>query len=171
VLGVAGSLLVLTVAPAPPHAPLAGIAIAGDPPPAYATALGGKEGPLIDWYQISTELPSFVGNATYRGEQLLMWYPYSQIRTLTEPIGMYHGAFDSFRKGFPILTAGDADILATRRPAELLLLSITGARFASALEALRSYRPVLVRTTVIRRGPLALHAWLISLGSFARQPV
>jgi hypothetical protein len=171
VTALAGSLLVLTVAPSPHHAPLAGIAIAGDPSPAYAGALGGNESLLIDMYQITAELPSFVGNATYRGEQLLMWYPYDQIRTLTEPVGMYHGAFNSLPAGFPILTAGDVDMLATRRPAEMLLLSTSGARFETALAALSRYHPVLVRTGVIREGPLTVHAWLIALRSFARQPL
>ena len=66
VVAMAGSLLVLTVAPSPVHPPLQGLAHAADPQAPYSTALGGNASFLIDWYQVSVELPSFVGDATYR---------------------------------------------------------------------------------------------------------
>ena len=165
VVAMAGSLLVLTVAPSPPVPPLPGLTNE-NPPPEYASALGGDASLLIDWYQITADVPSFVGNATYRGEQLLMWFPWDQLGSLVEPYGMYHAAFDSLSTGFPVLTGADATILANRRPAELLLLSTTGDQFGTAFAALAPYRPVLVRTTVMRQGPAVLHAWLILLFVF-----
>jgi hypothetical protein len=168
---VAGSLLILTVAPREPHARLSGTARAGDPVPSYAGALGGNGGRLIDWYQLSTELPSFVGNPTYKGEQLMMWYPPLELRTLTEPAGMFHDGFDSLDAPFAILTGRDKVTLARRRPAELLLLSPTGDHFETALQSLAPDRPVLIRTKVMRQGPAVLHVWLIVLGSFARHDV
>jgi 4-amino-4-deoxy-L-arabinose transferase-like glycosyltransferase len=165
VVGITGSLLVLTVAPSPAHKPLPGLAGFGDPPSDYAGALGDRAaGNLaIDWYEVSTDLPRFVGNATYQGEQLLMWYPWTQIKLLIEPTGIYHAAFDSLQPGFPQLTAEDQQKLFNRRPAELLLMSTTGAQFLTAFHALGAYRPVLLRTTVIRHGSAVLHAWLILL--------
>ena len=167
VVAVAGSLLVLTVAPSPQHAPLADVARAADPAAAYSTALGGSPTRLIDWYQVSAEIPSFVGNATYRGEQLLMWFPYDPSGVLTEPVGIYHGRFDSLPSNPGVLTVPDVAMLAARRPAEILLLSTTGAMFESAFEYLGQYRPVLVRTGVLRDGQAALHVWLIALKAFA----
>jgi hypothetical protein len=82
---------------------------------------------------------------------------------------MYHEGFDALPTGLPHLSAADAGRLAYRRPAELLLLSTTGAQFETALAALAPYRPVLLRTTVMREGAAVLHAWLIGLGSFARR--
>ena len=61
VVAVAGSLLVLTVAPTLSHPPLPGLARASDPPAPYSTALGGDSGTLVDWYQISADLPVFRG--------------------------------------------------------------------------------------------------------------
>jgi hypothetical protein len=168
IVAVAGSLLVLTVAPSPVHRPLRGMAHAADPPAPYSTALGGSASLQIDWYQISADLPSFVGNATYRGEQLLMWFPYDPSGVLTETVGIYHGRFNSLPSNPGVLTAPDAAMLARRRPAELLLLSTTGAQFGSALQYLGPYRPVLVRTAVMREGAAVLHMWLIVLTSFAR---
>jgi hypothetical protein len=171
VVAVAGSLLVLTVAPIPSHTPLAGLARAADPPAPYATALGGSASVLIDWYQISADLPSFVGNATYRGEQLLMWFPFDPSGVLTEAVGMYHGRFNSLPSNPGVITAQDVAILANRRPAEVLLLSTTGAQFETDLECLAPYRPVLVRTAVMHQGAAVLHVWLIRLGPFARRAV
>ena len=171
VIAVTGSLLVLTVAPSPPLPAFRGLAIAEDPPASYAGALGGSANLLIDWYQISADLPSFVGNAAYSGEQLLMWLPGNQIGELMGPIGMYHGGFNFLPTGLPILSAPDAATLESRRPAELLLLSTTGAQFEAALVALGPYQPVLARTTVMRQGTTVLHAWLIVLRYFARHAV
>jgi len=168
VVAVAGSLLVLTVAPSPVHPPLSGLAHAADPAAPYSTALGGSASLLIDWYQVSADLPSFVGNATYRGEQLLMWFPYDPSGVLTESVGIYHGRFDSLPSNPGVLTAPDAAMLAVRRPAEVLLLSTTGAQFESALQYLGPYRPVLARAAVLRQGVAMLHVWLIVLKSFAR---
>jgi hypothetical protein len=168
VVAIAGSVLALTTAPSPRVAPLTGLARAADPPAVYSTALGGSYSTLVDWYQISAEIPSFVGNATYQGEQLLMWFPHSKKGTLTEVVGMYHGNFNSLPGDPPVLSAADVATLARRRPAELLLLSTTGAQFAAAYAYLGPYRPVLARTTVMRKGSVVLHAWLVVLRTFAR---
>ena len=137
VVAMSGSLLVLTVA-ARPHVPrLGGLATAGDPSPAYAGALGGSPATLVDWYQVSADLPSFVGDPTYQGEQLLMWFPWNQ--PLLEPVGIFHEGFDGLGPGFPALTASDVNKLAHRRPAELLFMSLTGADFRAALSALGPY--------------------------------
>jgi len=164
VVAMTGSLLVLTVAPRS-WGPVI------DPPSGYSGALGGSATGLIDWYQISADLPSFVGNPTYRGEQLLMWVPSSQVAALMEPIGMFHAGFNLLPNGFPVLSFADAAKLARRRPAELLLLSTTGAGFEEALVYLGPYRPALVRSTVMHQGTAVLHAWLLVLGLFARHAV
>ena len=164
-----GSLLVLTVAPRPAVPAFKGLATAGDPPSNYNAALGGPAAGLIDWYQVSASLPGFVGDPTYKGEQLLMWASSTQTWALIEPIGMFHAGFDLL-PGLPVLGAADAAKLATRRPAELLLLSLTGARFDSALVALGRYQPLLARTTLLHKGTAVLHAWLIVLRSFAPRP-
>jgi len=170
VVAMTGSVLVLTVTPSPVHAPLQDVARAADPAAPYSTALGGSASRLIDWYQVSADLPSFVGNATYRGEQLLMWFPYDPSGVLTEPVGIYHGRFNALPSNPGVLTVPDVAMLAARRPAEILLLSTTGAMFASAFAYLGPYRPVLARTAVLRDGQAALHVWLILLKAFARQP-
>jgi hypothetical protein len=164
-----GSLLVLTVAPRPAVPAFKGLATAGDPPSNYNAALGGPAAGLIDWYQVSASLPGFVGDPTYKGEQLLMWASSTQTWALIEPIGMFHAGFDLL-PGLPVLGAADAAKLATRRPAELLLLSLTGARFDSALVALGRYQPLLARTTLLHKGTAVLHAWLIVLRSFSPRP-
>jgi hypothetical protein len=168
VVAVAGSLLVLTVAPRAMAPPLQGITLAKDPPAPYNTALGGNAASLIDWYEISAALPSFVGKPTYQGEQLLMWYSPAPDGVLIGPLGMFHANFNSLPSAPPVLTAADAAKLASRRPAELLLLGITGAEFGRALCHLGPYRPELMRRTVLRRGTAVLHAWLIVLKVFAR---
>ena len=172
VVAMTGSLLVLTVAPRLKMPHLKGLALAGpDPVSAYAGALGGGAAGLIDWYQVSAELPSFVGDPSYKGEQLLMWAPTTQVGTLLEPIGMFHAGFDLLPNGLPILSAADAGKLARRRPAELLLMSTTGTQFETALSRLGPYQPVLLRKAVIRDGTAVLHVWLLELGLFSHRAV
>ncbi|HET9719378.1 MAG TPA: glycosyltransferase family 39 protein, partial [Solirubrobacteraceae bacterium] len=68
-----GATLVLTVAPRRAHAALANTVY--DPPPAYATALGGNGGYYLDQYLVTSRVPMFVGPPAYAGEQLLTWWP------------------------------------------------------------------------------------------------
>jgi uncharacterized membrane protein YhaH (DUF805 family) len=170
VVGLTGSLLVLTVAPRPPIPKYKGLAMAGDPDPSYDTALGGTATSYINWYKISSELPLFVGDPGYKGEQLLMWFPWG-VRQLLEPVGMFHEGFNSLGPGFPYLTGADRHQLARRRPAEILLLGVKAAGFESALGALGRYGPVLLGETVLRQGNAKLYAWVVLLRSFARPSV
>jgi hypothetical protein len=169
-IATSGALLELTVAPRPQTPPLKAIALAGDPSSGYNTALGGDASALIDWYQVSACLPGFVGNPSYNGEQLLMWFFYD-VPDLLEPVGIFHEGYDSLGFGLPILTPSDEHELATRRPAELLLLGLTTRGFKSALRDLGPYQPVLVRATVLKHGTAVLHASLIVLRAFARRSI
>jgi hypothetical protein len=164
IVGLTGSLLVLTVAPW-------GRIMVQDPPPAYASALGGSSTTLVDWYQVCADLPSFVGGPSYKGEQLLMWIQGDEIGSLLGPVGIFHAGFNLLPNGLPVLSAADAVKLENRRPAELLLLDLTGAGFARAFAILAPYRPVLLRAAVLQEGKAVLHAWLIGLRAFEPRAV
>jgi hypothetical protein len=170
IVGVTGCFLVLTVAPRPPIPKMKGLALAGDPAPAYDMALGGSAKSNIYWYKLSTELPAFVGEPRYNGEQLLMWFPWG-VRQLLEPVGIFHEGFDSLGPGFPFLTAADRRQIGRRRPAEILLLGVKDVGFESAVGALGRYQPVLLATTTLRQGNAVLRAWLVLLRSFARPSI
>ncbi len=167
----AGATLVLTVAPIPAHPRLPHTHLGADPPPAYSTALGGSGTIYIDGYRIATALPAFVGPATYRGEQLLVWRltsgPYGY---LTYAIGMYHDGFNKLHSSSPQLTQSDRRKLMSRRPAELLLAGNSAASFPTALRQLSAFRPALMRAGELRAGPLVLHVWLIRLGTYYHPP-
>jgi hypothetical protein len=161
-----GALLVLTVAPSEPVPPFVGLALSPDPPAPYAGALGGNASQLIDWYVVSAELPGFVGDPTYKGEQLLTWTP-TVLGHLVEPLGIFHAGFN-WLEGLPVLSPADYVKLALRHPAEVLLLSTTGAGFGTAVAELEPYRPTVVRTGVLRDGTAVLHARLLVLAVYAR---
>jgi hypothetical protein len=163
---VSGGLTILTVAAIPSHTAIPGTVYY--PPPAYASALGGDASHNIDLYRTTAELPAFVGTARYSGEQLLMWWPEEEMQSLLEPIGIYHAFFDSVPGGFGELGASGRSMIEQRKPAQVLLLSYTGERFAEALTALGPFRPELLRTGVLRSGSVALHVWLISLNAYLR---
>jgi hypothetical protein len=166
-----GAALVLTVAPVPAHTPPPQTAAKDDPAPAYATALGGSSAELIDAYRVATELPVFVGPATYPGEQLLTWWPIDHRGFPNrEFAGMYHGIFNTVPSVPPQFTKRDAKLLRTRQPGEIVLFGQSAAPFPAALRALAPFRPVLLRTTVLRSGPVALHVWLIQIGRYYRHP-
>ncbi len=159
---IASCSLILTVAPYEIHAPLFGVA--PDPLPRYSTVLGGPVGNLIDQYRIATELPSFVGNATYPNEQLLMWYPPGQRGRLLEVTGVYHDSFNEMEGPPNVLTGRDQGDLYRRRPAEVLVLD---PRFISlTLHVLARYKPTLLRHTVLRSGDFDVSVYLIWLGVF-----
>jgi hypothetical protein len=161
----AGCVLILTVAPSPPHTHLAGDAV-GEPPPPYAGALGGSAGTRVDQYEVATELPEFVGNSTYRGEQLLVWLPRPR-PALPEITGIYHSFINSLPTSPSRYTAADAQMLRRRRPAEVLVMD--GSSLAYVLRALTPFRPGVLRTATLRAGDFSLRVWLISLGSYLRR--
>lgn len=166
VVVVIGCSLMLTAAPYERHSPLAGVI--DDPVPAYATALGGSDGNLVDQYRVVTEIPQFVGNSTYPNERLLMWFPQAQLLSLVEIIGIYHATFNSLGSSPTVLTFSDKQILAMRQPAEILVFNTPD--FPATLRALAPYDPRLLRAKVFTSGDFVLHAWLISLGVFAHKP-
>jgi hypothetical protein len=168
-VGVTGCALVLTVAPVPVHRLFPRTIF--DPPPAYAAALGGSAGNLVNAYRVTTELPNFVGASTYPGEQLMMSLPHDEIRSLLELIGMYHAGYDLLPSNLPDFSPGDRITLAERRPAEILVLGTSSGSDNGVLKSLAPYRPKLLRATVLRSGSFAAHLWLYYLGVYGRPSV
>ena len=167
----AGAALVLTVAPIPVRPQLPNTHPGSDPPPAYSTALGGSGTIYIDGYRIATALPAFVGPATYRGEQLLIWrLTPGRSEYLTYAVGMYHDGYNKLQSSSPNLTQADRQKLTSRQPAELLLVGQSAASFPAALHHLSAFRPALLRAGALRAGPLVLHVWLIRLGAYYHPP-
>jgi Dolichyl-phosphate-mannose-protein mannosyltransferase len=165
---IAGAILVLTVAPTPQHRQPPNTA--SDPPPAYASALGGSSAAYIDAYRIATDLPHFVGPATYRGEQLLMWRRPSSGPSF-EYAGMYRGISNTLpSRDPPHLTVRDRRMIKVRRAPELLLFDIPAGSFPRALRELAAFRPTLVRAAELRAGSLVLHVWLVRLGIYYHAP-
>jgi hypothetical protein len=162
----AGASLVLTVAPVPSHPALRDTIF--DPPPSYASALGGSWATYLDSYRIAVTLPLFAGPAAYQGEQLLTWWPISDASSspFTEYVGMYHSRFNTLPSNPPDLTPADRAMLRARRPAELLLYDTSAASFPTALRNLGQFQATLIRATVLHSGPLVLHVWLIRLGRY-----
>ena len=149
---VAGALLILTVAHEAGHPQLPNTS-KGDIVPAYATALGGSDTAYVDEYQVDSELPAFVGHATYAGEQLLTWWSEKDTHALIEPIGMFHAEFNAVTGPFPNLVASSEEKIESRRPAQVLLMGFTGEGFYKAVRWLAPYKPRVVRTgRPLRRG-------------------
>jgi hypothetical protein len=166
-------LLLLTVTPTQ-HKHERGTVV--DTFPDYAYTLGGNDpawGSDSTWvglYADTTAMPTFVGPATYSGEQLLMWWNGDQLTELREPIGIYHAFFDSIPSGLGDLTPLDKYFFGQRHPAQILLMSLTGQGFQASLTSLQPFGAVLVRTAVLRSGPVALHLWLIDLTEYLKTP-
>jgi hypothetical protein len=166
-------LLLLTVTPTQ-HKHERGTVV--DTFPDYAYTLGGNDpawGSDSTWvglYADTTAMPTFVGPATYSGEQLLMWWNGDQLTELREPIGIYHAFFDSIPSGLGDLTPLDKYFFGQRHPAQILLMSLTGQGFQASLTSLQPFGAVLVRTAVLRSGPVALHLWLIDLTDYLKTP-
>lgn len=169
---VMGCVLVLTVAPGSPHGPLPGTvtATAPDPAPPYAQALGGSATTYIEEYSVTTRVQAFVGQASYRGERLLTWWPPLDIGYVLGPVGLYHAGFNMVSPSFPELGAYGITRIRTRRPAQVLIMSATGQDFARAVASLAPFRPVVVRRGVLSDGSYHLHLWLADLEKYLRGP-
>ena len=157
ITGVTGSVLALMVTPIQAREFLPGTG-GKDPTPAYSTALGGSGESEIDRYRVAVELPSFVGPADYKGEQLLVAYVDPSLVGLS---GMYHGGINS-------VTWLDPNRIPQRRPAELLVLSRTPVRFGRTLSSLHRFQPTLLRKSVLRSGSFTVYVGLIKLGLYSR---
>ncbi|MGH9298094.1 MAG: hypothetical protein ACRDZP_08990 [Acidimicrobiales bacterium] len=162
---IAVSGLVLTDAGIPLHRRLPNTVV--DPPPDYAHAFGGPSARYVGEYRVTTEIPGFVGHATYAGEQLLMWWPFGR-PGLLGPIGIYHAGFDSVPSRVGPISSAGRNVLYQRRPAEILLMSPGGRRFKAAVASLQRYGADVVRKTVLRSNGYILHLWLIDLRAFMR---
>lgn len=163
-----GCALVLTVTPVRAHQLPPGAV--PDPATSYPSALGGSWSSLLDSYKVTTELPGFVGNATYTGEQLLVWWKWKQVWQLIQPLGIYHSGFNLLPTSLPQFTPADAATLNARKPAELLFMTTQGRGYKKALASLAPYQPRLLRRTVLRSGSYALHLWLVILEKYWRGP-
>ncbi|MGH9103558.1 MAG: hypothetical protein ACRDYD_11350 [Acidimicrobiales bacterium] len=161
-------VLALTAAPIRSHKLPPGAV--PDPPISYATALGGPWGSLLDSYRVTTRLPAFVGDATYNGEQILVWWKWDQLPQLLEPLGIYHAGFNLMPSSIPDMIPANRAKLASRKPAELLFMTTDGSGYRAALAALAPYRPRLVRRGVLRSGSYSIHVWLVILGRWYRSP-
>ena len=168
VAAVTGLVLVLTVAPVrePSHIP----GVLGHPKPNYGAALGGSPYRAVEAYQISSEVPAFVGNASYPGELLFTWWANRQGAAILPSAGIYHASATSILSVPPHITARNLRTLDQYRPAQLLVLCTDDVPVNGLLRALSGYQPSFVRSTVLTSGSLRVHAWLLSLGTFARQP-
>ncbi len=169
VLALAGALLVLTVAPPTGHKVLAGTVY--DPIPNFAGALGGNDTIYEDKYQVTTELPGFVGAPAYKGELLMTWEPRKEFGDLLGPMGMYHNAFTWVSESFPVLGADGVAKIEAWHTAQVLLMSLTGQDFAQAVHSLAPFDPVVVRRAVLSDGAFHVHAWLVELKRYFGSPV
>jgi hypothetical protein len=161
-----GAGLVLTVAPIPHHPPLKNVSHY-DQPTNYRDALGGSATHMIAVYRVESEVPGFVGNSAYPSEQLFIWHPSRQFSALEADIGLYYAGANEI-PAFPNLTTAGRHLLDTSRPAEILLMSTTGAQFPVAFKSLSAYEPVRDRTAVLRSKSVVVHLWLIRLRKFMR---
>ena len=160
-----GALLILTTTPVPAHRPLANTV--PDPNPAYAGALGGDATQSLDFYRVSTELPTFVGPGAYRGEQLLMWLPLIETGPLIEVMGIYHAGFDQLASDPPTLSGLARRKIETRKPGEILVLSLQPSTAAGTLSTLARYQPIMLRKAALQAGTVRVYVWLIQLNAFA----
>ncbi len=165
----AGALLIATVAPEVAHPMIPKTSI-GDIEPNYAGALGGTDTAWVDRYVVTSELPGFVGHAAYPGEQLLVWWPEKELATVIEPIGIFHSRFNGVNSPFPNLVPLASSNIEYRRPAEILLMSVTGQDFFKAVKWLKPFKPQVVKQGVLSDGSYHLHLWLVDLRRYLRHP-
>ena len=152
--GVTAAALALMVAPIDAQGFLPGTG-GKDPVPAYSTALGGSGASAMDQYRVAVQLPSFVGPADYKGEQLLLFLYNKKFLELS---GMYHGGINEF-------FWWQAYVVPKRKPAEILMLSSRPVRLGQYFD---QFKPRVLRRTVLRSGSFTVYAELVKLGLFAR---
>ncbi|MGA8296583.1 MAG: glycosyltransferase family 39 protein [Acidimicrobiales bacterium] len=144
--------------------------VVDDPIPTYSMVLGGNATPSINQYQVICELPGFVGHPSYKGEQLLMWWPWRELPQLLSAIGIFHADFNSVHGGFPDLTTAGTSTINKRKPAQILLMDLRGGGFKQAARQLAPYRPKVIRSGVLRDGGYALHVELVDLLKYLKHP-
>jgi hypothetical protein len=162
-VGIAAAALILTVAPSPSHRQLPGTS-RNDPAPAYAGTLGGADNRIVDWYQLTTDVPGFVGPPSYPGEIVVTWWPRHE-RALVEPSCLYRPV-QTLPTTLGVMAPSVSAALDADRPGEVLFLSQTGAGFGRALAELRGFGATLLRTAVFHAGSQSLHLWLVRLDAF-----
>jgi hypothetical protein len=158
---VLGGVLMLTVAQPSPHGNLPNTVY--DPYPSYSTALGGSQTPYVDSYAVDAQIPAFVGDPAYRGEVLLQWEPADQFSELQGPMGIYHNAFTWLSSTFPKPGRAGLRKIALWRVAQVVMISVTGQDFGTAVASLAPFMPRVVRRGILSHGTWHLHVWLVDL--------
>lgn len=162
VVVISAAALILTVAPWVAH-PTPPNTSPYNTPTDYSTALGGSAATAIEEYQVTSEVPAFVGQPAYRNEQLIMWIAKPVSPMLYAPIGLYEAFTNTLSGSFPSLDALDRSEVETRHPGQILLLSVDGNGFDQAVQSLHPYAPVVVRRSVLGNSSYHLHLWLVDL--------
>ena len=85
VVVISAAVLILTVAPWVAH-PTPPNTSPYTPTTNYSSALGGAAATAIEEYQVTSEVPAFVGQPAYRGEQLMMWMAKADSSMLFAPM-------------------------------------------------------------------------------------
>ena len=172
------ALLLITVTPATTYSASDGVV--ASPAPQLSGALGGGDQGAVDIYQVTTQLPGFVGPAAYPGQRLMTWWPDAERPQIVEPIGIFHAYFTSIRPAsvggnpapgetFGVLSPDDVTRLEQVRPALVLLMTLHQQdRFGDCLSALGPYQPRVLKTGALTSGAYTLHVELIELGTFSR---
>jgi len=138
-----------------------------DPVPGYDGALGGSGAQELAQYRIATQLPGFVGSASYPGEQLMMWV--QPIDSLIALAGMYHGGVNMLYPvpAPPVINSRGIAEIDARHPAEILILSTQRIDVSLATGVLHQYQPRIVKYSELRAGRTVVYAWLVELEVFA----
>ncbi|NNN21678.1 MAG: hypothetical protein HKL80_06720 [Acidimicrobiales bacterium] len=152
-------LMLLTTASTPNSISLSPL----DPRAQYSSALGGSSYSSVSEYIVTSELSHFVGKPSYKGEILLMWFQWSEVPYLLEPIGIYHAGFNSLPQSPPFLSQADMNMISERKAAQILILGKSGDSFGGAMRSLSRYMPKLVSAKIWLFAPIR--------GSFMRLSV
>ncbi|HTU95497.1 MAG TPA: hypothetical protein VMF14_06620 [Solirubrobacteraceae bacterium] len=147
---VLAAVMVLTVAPHPASARLAGTVF--DPPTGYQGALGGSAQTAVDDYRLLEAVRRVVPNASYRGEQLVDCLPHPSSLGL-QLIGLFHTSINYLPGRCPAVGPAARAEIRLRNAAQLVAMA-PDQRLAVRvlLRHLAALHPRLERFASLRSG-------------------
>ncbi|CAN5123580.1 hypothetical protein BH18ACT4_BH18ACT4_03100 [soil metagenome] len=131
----------------------------------FGRVIWTDDSPLVDRYQVISEVHELVPPPAEQGDLLMPWWAPMKSETTNMAAAQWLWHHSALPETLPELTPFGAERLRSHRPGTVLMLSDTGREFEPAMAALHSagFDATVLRTEALRSGDVVLHVQVVTM--------